>query len=127
MLKWINTYFGNAYVRYFVFFFWCENLSCNNACTTDETTLFFVIYDLWFHKFVMLKPTLNNLTIPDSILILKFIVINYFMFWSTTLTSVILLYNKCQKHGKKNSWSSKSFVTVVGLAVFGTLSLSLII
>ena len=100
MLKWINTYFGNAYVRYFVFFFWCENLSCNNACTTDETTLFFVIYDLWFHKFVMLKPTLNNLTIPDSILILKFIVINYCIFLSIILSLIFFLFHKCQKHGK---------------------------
>ena len=47
---------------------------------TDETTLFFVIYDLQFHEFVMLKPTLNNLMIPDSILILEFIVVNYCMF-----------------------------------------------
>ena len=43
MLKHINTYFGNAYVRYF--FYWCKNLSCNNVIT-DETILFFVIYDL---------------------------------------------------------------------------------
>ena len=68
------------YVRYFVFFSWCENLSYNNACNTDEKTLFFVIYDLWPHEFVMLKPTLHNLAIPNSILILEFIVINYCMF-----------------------------------------------
>ena len=42
--------------------------------------LFFVLYDLWFHEFAMLKPTWNNLTILDSILILEFIVINYCMF-----------------------------------------------
>ena len=46
MLKKVNTYFGNAYVRYFVFFSWCENLSCNNACKIDDTTLFLVIYGL---------------------------------------------------------------------------------
>ena len=34
-----------------------------------------VIYDLWFHDFLMLKPTLNNLTIPDSILILEFLLL----------------------------------------------------
>ena len=42
--------------------------------------LFFVIYDLRFHEFVMLKPILNNLTIRDSILIFEFIVIDYCMF-----------------------------------------------
>ena len=47
---------------------------------TDETTLFLVIYDLWFHEFFMLKPALGNLAIPDSILILEFIVINHCMF-----------------------------------------------
>ena len=36
----------NTYVRYFVFFSWCKNMTCSNACNTDETTLFFVIYDL---------------------------------------------------------------------------------
>ena len=51
--------FGNVYVRYFVFFSWCENMTCNNACNTDKITLFSVIYDLWFHECVMLKPTLN--------------------------------------------------------------------
>ena len=45
---------------------------------TDETTLFFVIYDLWFNEFVMLKPTL--VTILDSILTLELIVFNYCMF-----------------------------------------------
>ena len=50
------------------------------SCNTDETTLFFVIYDLQFHEFVILKPTLNNLTILDSNLTLEFIVINYCMF-----------------------------------------------
>ena len=44
MFKCINAYFGNAYVRYF-FFSWFENMTCNNACYTDELTLFFVIYD----------------------------------------------------------------------------------
>ena len=39
-----------------------------------------MIYDLWFHEFEMLKPTLNNLKILDSILTLEFIVINYCMF-----------------------------------------------
>ena len=42
--------------------------------------LFFVIYDMWFHEFVTLKPTLNDLTIPDFILILEFIAINYSIF-----------------------------------------------
>ena len=42
MRKKINTYFGNAYVRYFRFFSWCENMTCNNACNTDEITLFFI-------------------------------------------------------------------------------------
>ena len=42
-------------------------------CNTDETTLFFVIYDLWFHEFVMLTSTLNNLTILDLIWTLEFI------------------------------------------------------
>ena len=49
-------------------------------CNADETTLFFAIYDLWFHEFVMLKPTLNDMTILDSILTLEIIVINYCMF-----------------------------------------------
>ena len=70
MLKNINTYFGNAYVRYFVFFSWCKNLLCNNACKIDDTTLFLVIYDLWLHEFVMLKTDFKYLTIPDSILLL---------------------------------------------------------
>ena len=39
--------------------------------------MFFVIYDFWFHEFVLLKLTLDNQTTPDSILILEFIVINY--------------------------------------------------
>ena len=60
MRKYINAYFGNAYVRYFVFFSCRENMTCNNACNTkEEITLFFVIYDLGFHQFLMLKPTLN--------------------------------------------------------------------
>ena len=46
MLKLINTCFGKAYVRYFVFFPWYKNLSCNNTCNIDETTLLFVFYDL---------------------------------------------------------------------------------
>ena len=168
MLKWISPYFGNAYIRYFLLFSWCKNLSCNNACNTHETTWFFVIYDLWFHEFVMLKPTLNNLmmncfcgmvdwqkvfslissqnhcqrsspsqisdtlragfepvqnlssdlvewscvvlitatpwchlTIPDSALILEFIVINYCMFQSTTLSLIFFWFNKCQKTWQK--------------------------
>ena len=58
MLEQINAYFGNAYVRYFVLFSWCENMTCNNACNTDKIT-FFVICDLGFHEFLMLKLTLN--------------------------------------------------------------------
>ena len=72
MLQWINTYFANASVRYF--FLGAKICHVIMSCTTDETTLFFVIYDLWFHEFVMLKPILNNLTILDSILTLEFIV-----------------------------------------------------
>ena len=51
-------------------------MSCNNACNEDKATLFSIIYDPWFHEFVMLKTILNNLTIPDSILTLEFIPIN---------------------------------------------------
>ena len=40
----INSYFGNAYVA--KIFFWCKNMTCNNACNTDKITLLFVIYDL---------------------------------------------------------------------------------
>ena len=40
MRKLKNVYFGNAYVRYFVLFYWCENMTGNNACNTDEITLF---------------------------------------------------------------------------------------
>ena len=42
-------------------------------CNTDETTLIF-FYNLWFNEFVMLKPTINNMTILDSIFTLEFIV-----------------------------------------------------
>ena len=75
----MNTYFGNDYVRHF--FSWCQkNYHAIVSCNTDKTILFFVICDLWFHEFEMLKPTLNNLTILDSILTSEFIVINYCMF-----------------------------------------------
>ena len=75
----MNTYFGNDYVRHF--FSRCQKI-CHAivSCNTDKTTLFLMIYDLWFHEFEMLKPTLNNLKILDSILTLEFIVINYCMF-----------------------------------------------
>ena len=37
MRKKINAlYFRNAYVRCFAFFYWYENMTCNNACNTDE-------------------------------------------------------------------------------------------
>ena len=39
MQKKINAYFGNAYVRCFVLFSWCENITSNNACNTDEINL----------------------------------------------------------------------------------------
>ena len=58
MSKEINAYLGNAYVRY-LFFSWCENMTFNNACNIDKETLFFIIYDLQFYEFVMLKKTLN--------------------------------------------------------------------
>ena len=44
----MNASFGYAYVRYLVFFIWCKNMTCNNACNTNDITLFFVIYDLWW-------------------------------------------------------------------------------
>ena len=64
MLKYINTYFGNAYIRFFFFFFLGAKI-CHviMLCNTDKTTLFFVIYDLRFHEFVLMKPNLNNLTV----------------------------------------------------------------
>ena len=68
---------------------------------TDKTTLFFVIYDLWFHEFEMLKPTLNNLTILDSILTLEF-VINYRMF-------KVLLFDKYWKTWEKQFMKPKNF------------------
>ena len=74
LFKYINTYFGNAYVRYFVLFSWCKNFPCNNIKWNN--IVFCNLYDLWFHEFVMLKPTLHNQTTPDSLLILEFI-INY--------------------------------------------------
>ena len=37
----MNAYFGNAYVRCFVFFSWCENMTYNNTCNTDK------ISNLW--------------------------------------------------------------------------------
>ena len=46
----------------------------------NTITLFLVIYDLWFLEFVMLKPTLNNLMNPESILILEFFVISSCIF-----------------------------------------------
>ena len=38
MRKQINAYFGNARVRYFVFFSWCENGTSNNACSASKRT-----------------------------------------------------------------------------------------
>ena len=54
MLKEMNTYFGNAYVRFFFFFFsFCENFNAIMSCNTYyEITLFFVIYNLRLHEFV---------------------------------------------------------------------------
>ena len=54
----MNVCLWNAYIRDFVLFSWCENMTCNNTCDTDEITLVFVIYDLPFYEFVMLKLTL---------------------------------------------------------------------
>ena len=50
----------------------------------------------------MLKQTLNNLKIPDCILILEFIAINYCMFKSTALSLIIFFgFNKFQKTWQK--------------------------
>ena len=54
----MNAYFGNNSVKY-VFFSWFRNMTCDNACSTDKTTLLSIICDLWCHKFVMLKLALN--------------------------------------------------------------------
>ena len=54
MLKEMNTYFGNAYVRFFFFFFLFVKI-CNAimSCNTYyEISLFFVIYNLRLHEFV---------------------------------------------------------------------------
>ena len=73
MLIQINIFWGNAHVRYFFYAKICHAIM---SCNTDETTLLFVIYGLWFHEFVLLKLNLNNLTILASILTLEFTVIN---------------------------------------------------
>ena len=91
------------------------------SCNTDEWTLFSMIYDLWFHESVMLKPTLNNLTILDSF---DFRVYCYQLLHSLDYCSVMGNFfdlTNAKKHGKNNSWSSKIFPTVVGLGVFDTL------
>ena len=70
----------------------------------------------------MLKPTLNKLTIPDSILIYEFIVTNYCMVYSIILSlTVFFIQQMPKKHGKNNSCSPKIFATVVNLGVFSTL------
>ena len=101
MLKKINTYFGKAYVRFLFFFSFLGVKICHVILHVMQMKklCLFVIYDLWFHEFVMLKPTLNNLVVPDSILISEFVVNNYCMF----------------------------FVTAVGLGVFSNLVFSRII
>ena len=105
-----------------MFFSWCKNCHTIMLCNTDETALFFVIYDLWFHEFVMLKPNLNKLMVLYSILTLEFI-------YLTTACFKVLLFlwyfffdlTNAKTHGKNNSWSPKIFATVVGFGVFGTL------
>ena len=49
----------------------------------------------------MLKLTLNNLTIPDYILILEFIVVNYCMFWSIILSLFCFFYLQMPKNMTK--------------------------
>ena len=46
MRKKINAYFGNAYVRYFVLFSCCKNVTCKNACNyLNKKNFVFLIYD----------------------------------------------------------------------------------
>ena len=42
-----------------IFFVGAKTCHAIMSCNTDQTTLFFAIYDLWYHEFVMLKPTLK--------------------------------------------------------------------
>ena len=57
----------------------------------------------------MLKPTLNNLTIPDSILVLEFIVIDYSLLYSPTLSDNFFLFNKCKKIWQKQFTKFQDF------------------
>ena len=66
------------------------------SCNTNKKTFF---CDLGFHEFVMLKPTLNKLTILDSILTLE-LIINYCMFQSTTL-SLKGSFSRRNRYGEK--------------------------
>ena len=51
------------------------------SCNTDETTLFFVVYYLWFVSLCNVETDFKfNLAILDSILTLEFIIIDYCMF-----------------------------------------------
>ena len=63
-----------------IFFLGAKICHAIMLCNIDEATLFFVIYDFLFHAFEMLKLTLNNLTICDSILNSGFIAVNYCTF-----------------------------------------------
>ena len=49
----------------------------------------------------MLKPTLNKLTIPDSILIYEFIVTNYCMVYSIILSLTVFLIQQMPKNMAK--------------------------
>ena len=68
-----------------------------------------------------MKLTSNNLTIPDSILILEFIVISTAWFKVLLFLFLFFLCTKCQNHGKNNSWYPNIFTSVMGLGVFNIL------
>ena len=67
----------------------------------------------------MLKPTLNNLTIPDSILILEFIFSNYCMFLSYTLSLIFFNSTNAKKIWKKQFMKGDSMSNHIG---HGTLT-----
>ena len=83
---------------------------CNNACNKDEMTLFSVMYDLWFHEFVMLKPTLNW----DNLMILDFIIDSLLLLTNACFKALLFLwyfffwFRKCRKHDKNNTWNTFS-------------------
>ena len=105
-----------------IFFLFLSAKICHaiTSCNTVKTTWIFVIYDLWFHEFVLLKPTLNNLTTLGSNLTLEFIFINYHCFkvllflWLFFFVCLFFWFNKCQKTWEKQFMKPQNFCNCGG-------------